>query len=42
MAARQIRIDRDGVSHAGCLRRKLGAAGEHWIVNVHGVGYHLV
>ena len=24
------------------LRRKLSAAGEHWIVNVRGVGYRLV
>jgi DNA-binding response OmpR family regulator len=29
-------------SHASRLRRKLSAAGEHWIVNVRGVGYRLV
>jgi DNA-binding response OmpR family regulator len=29
-------------THASRLRRKLGAAGEHWIVNVRGVGYRLV
>jgi DNA-binding response OmpR family regulator len=29
-------------SHASRLRRKLGSAGEHWIVNVRGVGYRLV
>ncbi len=28
-------------SHASRLRRKLSAAGEHWIVNVRGVGYRL-
>jgi DNA-binding response OmpR family regulator len=28
-------------SHASRLRRKLGVAGEHWIVNVWGVGYRL-
>lgn len=29
-------------SHASRLRRKLGVAGEHWIVNVWGVGYRLI
>jgi DNA-binding response OmpR family regulator len=29
-------------SHASRLRRKLSAGGEHWIVNVRGVGYRLV
>lgn len=29
-------------SHASRLRRKLGAGGERWIVNVWGVGYRLV
>ncbi len=29
-------------SHASRLRRKLGAAGEHWIINVRGVGYRLI
>ncbi len=29
-------------SHASRLRRKLNAAGEHWVVNVRGVGYRLV
>lgn len=29
-------------SHASRLRRKLSAAGEHWIVNVRGVGYRLI
>jgi DNA-binding response OmpR family regulator len=29
-------------SHASRLRRKLTVAGEHWIINVRGVGYRLV
>jgi DNA-binding response OmpR family regulator len=29
-------------SHASRLRRKLAFAGEHWIINVRGVGYRLV
>lgn len=29
-------------SHASRLRSKLNAAGEHWIVNVRGVGYRLI
>ncbi len=29
-------------SHASRLRRKLSAAGEHWIVNVRGIGYRLI
>ncbi len=29
-------------SHASRLRRKLGITGEHWIINVWGVGYRLV
>lgn len=29
-------------SHASRLRRKLSAAGEHWIVNVRGVGYRWI
>lgn len=29
-------------SHASRLRRKLSAAGEHWIISVRGVGYRLV
>lgn len=29
-------------SHASRLRRKLGAAGDRWVVNVWGVGYRLV
>jgi DNA-binding response OmpR family regulator len=29
-------------SYASRLRHKLSAAGEHWIVNVRGVGYRLV
>jgi DNA-binding response OmpR family regulator len=29
-------------SHASRLRRRLGVAGERWIVNVRGVGYRLV
>lgn len=29
-------------SHASRLRRKLSTAGEHWIINVRGVGYRLV
>lgn len=29
-------------SHASRLGRKLSAAGEHWIVNVRGVGYRLL
>jgi DNA-binding response OmpR family regulator len=29
-------------SHASRLRRKLSAAGDHWVVNVRGVGYRLV
>jgi two-component system phosphate regulon response regulator PhoB len=29
-------------SHASRLRRKLGAAGERWVINVWGVGYRLI
>jgi len=29
-------------SHASRLRRKLSGDGEHWIINVHGVGYRLI
>lgn len=29
-------------SHASRLRRKLGAAGEHWVIAVRGVGYRLL
>ncbi len=29
-------------SHASRLRRKLGAAGERWIINEWGVGYRLI
>jgi len=29
-------------SHASRLRRKLSTAGEHWIINVRGVGYRLI
>jgi DNA-binding response OmpR family regulator len=29
-------------SHASRLRRKLGAAGESWVINVWGVGYRLI
>jgi DNA-binding response OmpR family regulator len=29
-------------SHASRLRRKLGAAGERWVINEWGVGYRLI
>jgi DNA-binding response OmpR family regulator len=29
-------------SHASRLRRKLSATGEHWIINVRGIGYRLI
>ena len=29
-------------SHASRLRQKLGAAGEHWIISIRGVGYRLI
>jgi DNA-binding response OmpR family regulator len=29
-------------SHASRLRSKLSVAGEHWIINVRGVGYRLL
>jgi DNA-binding response OmpR family regulator len=37
----QIANTRTLDSHASRLRRKLGVAGERWIVNVWGVGYRL-
>jgi DNA-binding response OmpR family regulator len=29
-------------SHASRLRRKLGAAGERWVINEWGIGYRLI
>lgn len=29
-------------THAGRLRRKLGAIGGRWVINIRGVGYRLI